>query len=165
MTDWLIQNKYFESPGSTKYHNSFRGGLALHSYGVYKLFSKYLKMLHSKNKAEITDDSAFLIAILHDVCKVGAYIGDSAPYKFNKDNGIGHSCLSVERIEKFIKLTQIEKEIILFHMGPYLTKEHILSSGWGLDEYTLKEMIDMFNKNKLTKLFYFCDDTCSNFFE
>jgi len=165
LVKWMTDNGYFEAPASTKYHSSFKGGLAKHSYGVYNLFAKYLGMLEKRNKNLITDDSAFLIAITHDLCKVGAYIGDSAPYQYNKNNGIGHATLSVQRIEKFIKLTPLEKELILFHMGFYGTEEFVKGNGWGHHEYTLKEMVEVFNRNKFAKLFYFCDDTCTQFFE
>ena len=67
---------------------------------------------NKKWEKPIPTDSVIICGLLHDLCKVGAYEQITS-----KGYGKGHGKLSVARIEEYIQLTQIEKDIILFHMG------------------------------------------------
>jgi 23S rRNA maturation-related 3'-5' exoribonuclease YhaM len=157
LVEALDKNGFFEAPASTRFHGNYKGGLIDHSYNIYVLFDDLVKRFNLQN--EITHDSIVLCSLLHDVCKSGAYLNKGNGYYWNRDQPKGHATLSIKRIEKFIKLTDLEREIILMHMGLYQTKEFL---GAEKGEYYLKELVGKFN-NKLCKLFYFCDDMAAQF--
>jgi hypothetical protein len=146
---------YFDSPASTKYHLSCPGGLIKHSRSVAILFKKLEK--------NISKESITLVSLLPDVCKAGAYIkNNDSTYRWNMKQPKGHSKLSLDIIEKHIKLTDLERTLIKYHMGMYGTYEF---AGPEKGEYTLQELTINYNTNKLAKLFYFCDDMSSQFLE
>ena len=119
-----------------------------------------------KETVFLTDDDAFFLAMVHDLVKMGLYLGDSRPYQYNKAREKGHALISIKRVEQFVVLSDYEKEILKFHMGVYGSKEYVENvAGWGNYEYTMKEMYDVFHKNRFAKLFHFCDDIHANFFE
>jgi hypothetical protein len=112
LTDYLLESDYFTAPASTRYHNVFPGGLCFHSLNVTREFSKE----NLKWQKPLPQDSVIISGLLHDLCKVGSYTETSRGYEKVKGPK-GHGKLSVSRIEEHIKLTQPEKDIILFHMG------------------------------------------------
>jgi hypothetical protein len=157
LINYLEKSGYFESPGSSKFHGNFKHGLIIHSFNLYSLFKSRIEEF----KIDFQVESIIICAFLHDLCKVGLYIITKDGAKRNSDfSEQGHSKLSIRRAERFIKLNEIEKEIIQFHMGPYGTTDFAFNG-----EYTLKEMVDTYSKNNIAKLFYFCDDMSSMFLE
>lgn len=147
---------FFTSPASTRFHGSFIGGLSAHSLGVHKLFSEKIDLFDLHNK--IPNESVIICSLLHDICKAGAYIQTGARYTYNQFHLPGHATLSLERIQKHIQLTPLERTIIQYHMGYYGTKEFDSRRG----EYSLSELTAA-NNNPITKLFYWCDDMESQF--
>lgn len=124
LIDWLVKSDFFSAPASTKYHNSFEGGLCQHSLNVYKR----LKELVPKN--DYSDETIAIVSLLHDVCKVNFYavdyrnvknergVWERAPYyKIDEMFCYGHSEKSVYIINKFINLTNQEAQAIRGHMG------------------------------------------------
>ena len=113
LIDYLLESDYFTAPASTRYHNVFEGGLCQHSLNVTREFSKenvrWLK--------PVPQDSVILCGLLHDLCKVGAYAETTRGYEKVKDLPKGHARLSISRATKFIELTPVELNIILYHMG------------------------------------------------
>ena len=110
--------------------------------------------LHDK----ISRSTAIKCSILHDLCKVGLYIDNGkGRFKCDIQHPRGHALLSISRIEKFITLTDFEKEIIKYHMGYYGTTEF---GSYG--EYSIQELTYA-NNNPITKLFHWCDDMESQF--
>lgn len=152
------ESDYFTAPASTRFHLCIEGGLIIHSWSVYKLFLE----LKEKFNLIISNESIVICSFLHDLCKIGCYIKNNSSngYSWNPNAEKGHSMLSIKRIEKFIKLTEQEREIIQFHMGMYGTEEFGIYK-----EYSLATLVNAYNKNKLAKLFYFCDDMSTNFLE
>lgn len=159
---YLTENGFFESPASTKFHGCYEGGLADHSLGVYDL----LKQNCPDNIAEgsgrgqkpltLGPENLIFAALLHDVCKIGAYLGDSMPYQWNRQQPKGHAALSIERIKQFIELTDIEEMMIKYHMGVYGLTEFDERTG----EYQLRggQMANAWYHNPVVKLMYFCDE-------
>ena len=143
---------FFTSPASTKYHGCYKGGLAVHSLGVYDLLCMFVPVL----KLDCPADSLIIAPLLHDLCKMGAYIGDRKPYTYNRANPKGHAVLSIERISRFIKLTELEEKMIRFHMGVYGLKEFDDKKG----EYPLRGggMANAWNHHPIVKVMYFCDE-------
>ena len=86
---YLECDGFFESPASTKFHGCYEGGLAEHSLGVYELLFKYYKGFQvpfgfGGITLPVTPENLIITGLLHDVCKIGAYIGNASPYKWNR---------------------------------------------------------------------------------
>ncbi len=182
----LMTAGFFESPASTKFHGCYKGGLAKHSLRVFELLDDYharLKLgeVSSPGQRPLKFDRSniIVVALLHDICKVGAYLGDKKPYKWNKQQPKGHGRLSIDRINGFITLDEIEILMIRFHMGVYGLNEFYKKGDWQTGEYPLrgdhvacegldkeesktfrygKSMANAWYHNPICKLMYFCDE-------
>ena len=182
----MMAQGFFTSPASTKFHGCYEGGLAKHSLGVFNLlkmeagFMKLGAIASPGQKPLPFDENSIIIAaLLHDICKVGAYVGDEKPYKWNKQQPKGHARLSIERIKGFIALKEIEEMMILFHMGIYGVNEFYADGSWQTGEYALrgdhskdktiskedsqkarygKSLANAWFHNPICKLMYFCDE-------
>jgi 23S rRNA maturation-related 3'-5' exoribonuclease YhaM len=111
---YLCNSDYFIAPASASYHDAFPGGLCHHSLNLFYAFDEANK----KMSKPIPHDSVILCALLHDLCKIGAYKQTGKGYESVK--GLkGHATLSISRINKCIKLTQQEEDIIRYHMALY----------------------------------------------
>jgi len=154
LIEWLKESGFFECPASHRFHGVYCGGLAKHSYIVYDLLVKYDNHLNLKTPKE----SLIIAALLHDVCKINAYIKEKFTDKWtnNPDKEKGHATLSIERIKKFIELTDLEEKMIKYHMGVYGLKEFDEKAG----EYTLRgeSMAHTWYHNPIVKIIYFCDE-------
>jgi len=131
---------------------------------------------------QINDGCIVIASLLHDLCKMGAYLPNPKgknPYKWNKQQPKGHAMLSLERITKYIKLSQIERMMIKYHMGVYGLNEFYGEDDWQSGEYPLRgdhskddnmtkeesqkarygaSMANVWFHNPIVKLFYFCDE-------
>jgi len=173
LIDYLITEGFFESPASTKYHGCYKGGLADHSINLYDMLATNYPLAINKGtgmgqKPLSIDKNTYVIAaLLHDVCKIGAYRGSSEPYAWNPYQPKGHALLSIERIKKFIELTPLEELMIRFHMGVYGLDEFAPGKG----EYNLrgddslpkeerygKSLANAWYHNPIVKVMYFCDE-------
>lgn len=125
LINYLIDSGYFESPASTKYHGSHPGGLAEHSHNVLIYFTR----LSREIGLDLPKGSNIIPPLLHDVCKIGKYIPKNGGYEWNKSGTQGHGTLSVERIKQFIDLTELEEQMILYHMGMYECHDGIFCNG------------------------------------
>ena len=147
----LEEKGYLTNRASTKYHGNYKGGLLDHCENLYN------KLWDFKNSnINLTYDDRFVIAYLHDVCKVGAYNEDGT---YNKNHPKGHAALSLEIIEKFVVLSEFLRKAIKYHMGVYGTYEFNKDFG----EYSLKELTDAWNKDPRIKFVHWCDDFVSQF--
>lgn len=114
LIDYLLKSDYFTAPASTSYHDSFPGGLCLHSLNLLYAFDE----ANRKMKKPIPFESVVICSLLHDLCKIGAYKKTRKGFESVKSLK-GHATLSVSRTKEHIKLTQQEEDIILYHMGLY----------------------------------------------
>jgi len=130
---FLSESDFFTAPASGKFHGAHAGALAEHSLNVYRVFNTFrLKY----PKLDLSHESVILCSLLHDVCKIGLYLGDNKPYRYNHDVLFrGHAKLSLERISKFLNLTDREKLIIKYHMGIYGTKNFSSHGEFSFSEY------------------------------
>lgn len=161
---YLENLDFFNQPASSRFHNAFEGGLALHSLNVYKLFDK----INKKCNLGIPVSSVVFVSIFHDVCKAGAYVKNQSDeyYHWNTDHPKGHAKLSIERIEKFFSMTELENDLIKFHMGFYGTTEFLEGdNSLRKGEYSLVELATASNKNPAVSLFHWCDDFEAKFGE
>lgn len=152
LINYIVDGGFFESPASTRFHGVYSGGLAAHSLGVYKLLGEMNERLELK----LEKDTIIICALLHDLCKMGAYQLNGISYKFNSLQPKGHGVLSVERIKQFISLSPLEEKMIMYHMGIYGLKEFDERSG----EYQLRGggLANAYANHIAVKVIYFCDE-------
>jgi len=114
LLDYLLESDYFTAPASTHFHNSFPGGLCYHSLNLVHAFNEANKQLLNP----LPLDSVVICGLLHDLCKVNAYLETDKGYESIK--GIkGHATVSLSRIGEHIPLIPKEDDIIRYHMGLY----------------------------------------------
>lgn len=128
LLNWLDSTDFKFAPASTKYHNSFRGGLLKHSLDVYYHMDDFKEL---NIFFDIKDDTKIISALLHDVCKVQCYGVEyrnaknedgqwvKVPYyTWKEQKPYGHGQKSVIEIQQHgLKLTDIEIAMIINHMG------------------------------------------------
>ena len=134
LLDYLCsKSDFFTSPASTVYHLSREGGLCEHSLNVYRCLCDYLDRPRVKETYGLTvsDETAAICALLHDVCKADCYtVGyrnkkdettgawQKVPvYEFKDRMPYGHGEKSVYIISGFMRLTREEAFAIRYHMG------------------------------------------------
>lgn len=150
----FLENKsdFFTAPASTRYHNAFEGGLLRHSLNVYKCLVAYLERGRVKDmyKLEASAETAAIVALLHDLCKVNIYRvsyrnskndktgqWEKVPYYEIHDNlPYGHGEKSVYMISGFMRLTREEAMAIRWHMG-FSGAEDKNTIGRALEKYPL----------------------------
>lgn len=181
MIDYLIEEGFFESPASTRFHGAYPGGLADHSLRVFQLLEGYSNELDlatatgsGQEPLPLEHNNLIIAALLHDACKICAYIPTpegKSPYKWNRNQPKGHAVLSLEIIQRYIKLTELEELMIKYHMGIYGLNEFYKENDWQQGEYPLrgddskskeerrgKSMANAWFHNPIIKLMYFCDE-------
>ena len=147
-------NDFSEAPASKGHHGNHKGGLREHCYRVYSLLKKF----NDENNLEIPNRTLLLTSYFHDLCKVGFYQFINGKIEINPEmKNCSHAKLSLIRIKEYVELTELEENMIRFHMGYYGSYE--FSEKYG--EYSLSELTKAFN-NPIVKLFYFCDDLEAN---
>jgi hypothetical protein len=143
---YIETSDFFSAPASTKYHRDYPGGLAEHCLNLLEP----LKLSNSRlnKKEQLPEDSLIIIALCHDVCKEGLYIGDYGNYRTLPDHPANnkHSILSIERIKKYIRLTRNERDIILYHMGLFSCYEYGM-------EYTPEDLMRAIKRHPLVQIF------------
>ena len=132
--DFLYDNTdYFYGPSSTRWHATYPGGGFDHALNVTKCLVKMTRMMGLKWQRPV---SPYLVGLLHDVTKCGAYImkQEMNPntneietwYEYNKERNIEsviHGEDSLIKIKKHLCLTDEEQACIRWHMGAYEGKE------------------------------------------
>ena len=75
LLSFLEKSDFFTAPASTRYHGAYEGGLLRHSLNVYECLVEYLARERVKQKYElnVSEESAAIAALLHDICKVNLY--------------------------------------------------------------------------------------------
>ncbi len=139
LIEWLNQSDFFTAPASSRFHNSFEGGLLDHSLNVYDALCE-LYRLYVDRLDPISEESIAITALFHDLCKVNFYKQDTRNVKvegvwttvpfFSIDEKFpfgGHGSKSVFLAERFIRLTPEEAVAINCHMG-FSDNEHVGSS-------------------------------------
>lgn len=143
MLDWLEEHSFFSTPASSSvmYHNAFPGGLAFHSINVYDMMAAENRLMAESpfsSSAPYPDGVIAVVALLHDICKCGAYrMNDGTnpskppseyPYLWSKEfikrNGHEHGELSARIVKSIIGIGEEEEKAIEWHMGMF---DHRLS--------------------------------------
>ena len=106
----LKNSDYFTAPASIKHHLAIPGGLALHSFNVYRLLTQRMKHYYGEpGEWPVPRNSIIICSLLHDACKINYYIsGAHTPltpamkYKLAKEwKQSGHEATE-ENQKKFI---------------------------------------------------------------
>lgn len=133
LLDYLInKSDFFTAPASTRFHNSFEGGLAQHSLNVYYCLKDYLSRERVQNDygLKCSEETIAITALLHDICKTNVYVRDFRnvkneqgqwervpTYRYEDKLPYGHGEKSVYMISGFMRLTRDEAMAIRWHMG------------------------------------------------
>lgn len=152
LLDYLTNRcDFFTAPASTRFHNSFEGGLAQHSLNVYECLVQYLARERVKEvyKVSCSEETAAIVALLHDMCKIDTYVRDfrnvkneqgqweKVPtYRTEDRLPYGHGEKSVYMISGFMRLTREEAMAIRWHMG-FSGSEDANLVGRALEAYPL----------------------------
>ncbi|MBO5773706.1 MAG: hydrolase [Clostridia bacterium] len=132
MLEYLENSDFFTAPASTKFHLSREGGLCEHSINVYYRLKQLVENEQSDWAKNVSGESIAIIALLHDVCKIGMYAVDyrnqkqpdgswqKVPYYvIDELLPYGHGEKSVYIINGYMRLTREEAICINWHMGGY----------------------------------------------
>lgn len=145
---YLDSTDFFTAPASTRFHGSYEGGLAEHSYNVYVALQKIKEDLF---RERYSIETLIKVSILHDICKCNFYKESTRNVK-NEDTGkweqvpyytiedlipYGHGEKSVMLANKIIDLTDEEMFAIRFHMGFSEPKELYNALGEAMNKYPL----------------------------
>ena len=135
LLNYLLQSDFFEAPASARYHSAVAGGLCQHSLNVYDCLRAYLarprvQQIYGLTGEDYTEESVAIVALLHDLCKIGCYkpgfrnVKDErgvwqkvATYNFEDEFPFGHGEKSVWMVMKYMKLSDQEAFAIRYHMG------------------------------------------------
>ena len=123
LIEWLETTDFFEAPASAKYHGAYPEGLINHSMNVFNRLTR--KRMDFPEGT--TMETVAIISLLHDVCKVNCYKGETlhfdgkheTNYKYDNELPIGHGEKSVILIQKHMYLTDEEIIAISWHMGAF----------------------------------------------
>lgn len=70
LKEWLLSTDIESAPASTRFHEVYPGGLMEHSANV---FNELVRLLKAYPELRITAETAAIISLLHDVCKLNCY--------------------------------------------------------------------------------------------
>lgn len=159
---WLDSTDFYEAPASTRFHGAYEGGLVEHSVNVHKR----LKDLCKFYECEATEESIAIVALFHDLCKVGCYKTEMRwrkdkhnrweqypTYKWDEDFAYGgHGSKSVFLVQSFMHLTPEEASAINCHMGQW-------------DATTYSNPTKVYERNELAWLLHVADEAADFFDE
>ena len=158
LIDWLNGTDFFTAPASTRYHGAFEGGLVMHSLNVWYQLKKLCKWYD----CDASDESIAIVALFHDLCKVGFYKTEMRwrkdqdnqweqypTWKHEEDFAYGgHGSKSVFLVQSFMKLSPEEASAINCHMGQW-------------DSTIYSNPSEVFNRNKLAWLLHVADEAAT----
>ncbi len=152
LLEFLEKSDFFTAPASTRFHGAYEGGLLRHSLNVYECLAAYLERERVKEqyKLNVSAETAAIVALLHDVCKVNFYTvsyrnsknektgqWEKPPYyTINDTLPYGHGEKSVYMVSGFMRLSREEAMAIRWHMG-FSGVEDKNTIGAALEKYPL----------------------------
>lgn len=108
---YLEESGFYEVPSSIYRHHNWRGGLAEHCLGVYRIASEL--------NSQLPHESLVIAGILHDICKASKLYYDEDGVIHHRHTHIkGHGRRSIKILERCgLSLTEDERLAIRWHMG------------------------------------------------
>lgn len=148
---WLEESDFFTAPASTRFHGNYEGGLCEHSVNVYE---ELVRLLKAYPEVRVTAETAAIVTLLHDLCKIGCYkqelrnqkVGgvwvQRPVYVFQEDFCYGgHGSKSVFLAQKHMNLTEQEATAINCHMGSWDRSPGDYSLGPAFEQYPLAWLV------------------------
>ena len=138
LLEYLISSDFFTAPASARFHSSYEGGLCEHSLNVYDCLISYLSAERTKKIIGTTysEESITIVALLHDLCKIGVYkkgfrnVKDEKgawqrvdTFEYDDKLPYGHGEKSVYIISGYMRLSREEAFAIRYHMGYSSTED------------------------------------------
>lgn len=138
LLDYLLSSDFFTAPASARFHCSHEGGLCEHSLNVYDCLKSYLGAERTRKMlgAEYSEESIAIVALLHDLCKIGVYkkgfrnVKDEKgtwqkvdTFEYDDQLPYGHGEKSVYIASGYMRLTREEAFAIRYHMGYSSTED------------------------------------------
>lgn len=132
LLEFLQRSDFFTAPASARYHSAYPGGLVEHSLNVYDCLVGYFASPRVRETYGLSysEESIAIVALLHDLCKVGVYkkgfrnVKDDKgvwqrvdTFEFDDPMPYGHGEKSVYIISGYMRLTREEAFAIRYHMG------------------------------------------------
>lgn len=127
---WLQSTDFYTAPASTRYHECYECGLVVHHLNVY---DRAMELLSVPKFQSISVDSAAIVALTHDWCKIGLYESymrnvkdengnwvQKQEFKYrDKQKGVpmGHGVSSMYLVNRCFRLSVDECVSIRWHMG------------------------------------------------
>jgi len=150
--NWLKQSDFFIAPCSTKFHGSYKGGLAQHSLNVYNLLKEKVEKYNLHNI--ISKENIIVTGLGHDLCKVGVYSKDTRPatdkqlYKLKMVSGANFSeyenqSLSVSYCSSLIDWESNNRQGTKPEDDGYVFSENIPLGHGEKSIYILQKFIDL----------------------
>ena len=157
----LTDMGYFVAPASSQYHNSFDGGLYLHSMNVADIMLN----LNLSMGLGVQDHQIYQMAMLHDVEKSIAYEGnilkngkrsDAKPYKRTNNHALGHTNGGLYIVMQELKL-ELDVDVLAS-----IAHHHML---WDHSELSRKGIMNDITSQPLTPITFWllksADEFCS----
>ena len=127
----FLENKttWLNAPASARYHLSEEKGLLKHSVGVTKTLLKLRELL----APELSEESCVIVALFHDVGKVGmpdtpGYLKKGDKFVYNKNQvEMQIANRSLYLVSKYIPLSDEEAQAILYHDGQYIAENRFIA--------------------------------------
>ena len=148
LISYLEKSTFFTDPCSTRFHLCCEGGLVKHSLNVYTcLIAKKDSLMWKPVLDKIPDESLIIMALLHDLCKIGSYDIEMRnkkidgewvqvpTYTYNDKVCYGHGEGSAMIASSFIKLTKEEQFAIRWHMGAYVGQQDWNTLGYAMKRF------------------------------
>lgn len=174
LVKYLEGSDFFEAPASTKYHNSFKGGLCAHCLNVYdSLMFLYQQAKAYRPELDYPQDSLIVVALLHDLSKANFYEPTIVNKKVYSDQGTKKDNLGKFDwfSEESYKVRELSERVIggdhgfnsmmLVNRFIPLTYEEsiaILNHHCGFDNgFVNKEMSAILNRYPLVSLLHMAD--------
>lgn len=161
---WLRSTDFYTAPASTKYHESFEHGLLTHTL---KVVDNICKLQKSDPFKSVRVDSAILVALVHDWCKIGMYESylrnvkndkgvweqvKAYTYKEERFIALGHGVSSMYLAIKFFPLTLPEICAIRWHMGEYNVADNEMNELHQCnEEYPIVQLLQFADRLSITK--------------
>ncbi len=150
LLEYIRKSDFYRAPASTKYHLACEGGLLQHSLNVLSALRWSLRpdddldastwhySVAASDVETIPDETAIVVALLHDICKANFYgvsyrnvkneatgKWEKAPYYTVEDKmPLGHGAKSAMILKEYIPLTTPEMYAVWWHMG-YAGLNHV----------------------------------------
>ena len=154
LLDWLDDSDFYTAPASTRFHESYEGGLCEHCINVYY----HLLHLNKAYDMNLDLESMTIVALFHDVCKINCYSVGTKNVK-DEDTGVWHK-------EPFYKWDEQNKfgghgsksvYIVQYYMQLHFHEASAINCHMGVENATCNSIMDTYRENAFAFLLHTAD--------